>query len=349
MLKFGIIGAGAIAQSGYDGLTASGGAEVIAVADTSPKSVSAYAERNGIGKTFADAGSLLRDRDIDAVYIAVPNAFHAPYAIAALEAGKHVILDKPFATNLAEAQKVIDAAGKARKLFMLGMNQRFTEGAQRVHALATQGYFGEIYRMRAFWRRRSGIPRLGTWFGSRKLSGGGCFLDIGVHMLDLAMWTASNFDVESVNGATYTKFGSRGMGQGSWGLSDPGPLPFDVDDCALAFIRMSNGATIQVEISWASHQKEDDAYNLELFGPEAGAIVYPGEIYTHDKVLNAPADITGLGTPLAYPHCNRFVNFVKAIRGEEKPCVTPEEALKVQRVIDAVYESAASRREVRLS
>jgi predicted dehydrogenase len=348
MLKFGIIGAGAISQSGYDGVTMSGEAEVVAIADISEKRRKDFAARNKVPRQFPDAASLTREKDLDAVYIAVPNAFHAPFAIAALEAGKHVILDKPFATSWAEAKTVIDAAVKAKKLFMVGMNQRFTPGAQRVRALADKGFFGDVYRLRAFWRRRAGSPRLGTWFGNRKLAGGGCFLDIGVHMLDLAMWTSNNFEVESVSGAVTTVFGNRGLGQGGWGLSDPEGLPFDVDDGALAFIRMKNGAIIQVEISWAAHQKDDDAYNVELFGSEAGALVYPGEIYYHDKALNAPANVAELGTPLTYPAANRFVNFVKAIRGEEKPCVSHEESLKVQRVIDAVYESSATRKEVRL-
>ena len=189
---------------------------------------------------------------------------------------------------------------------------------------------------------------MGTWFGSRKLAGGGCFLDLGVHMVDLAMWTSANFDAESVSGAVTTKFGNRGLGRGDWGRSDPEGLAFDVEDNAIAFIRMKNGAVIQVEISWAAHQKEQDTFNLELLGSEAGARVYPGEIYLHDSVLDAPANITGLGMPLRYPEADRFVNFVKAIRDEEKPCVTHEESLKVQQVIDAVYASSDTRREVRL-
>ena len=348
MLKFGIIGAGAISQSGYDGITMSGAAEVVAVADTSEKRLKEFAALNKVPRTFPDAAGLIRDKDLDAVYIAVPSAFHAPFATQALEAGKHVLLEKPFATSYAEAQGVIDAAVKARKIFMVGMNQRFTEGAQRIRALTEKGYFGDIYRLRAFWRRRSGIPALGTWFSSRKLAGGGCLLDIGVHMLDLAMWTANNFDVESVSAAVTTKFGNRGLGRGTWGKSDPEGLSFDVEDGASAFIRMKNGAVIQAEINWAAHQKENDSYNLELFGSEAGARVYPGEIYTWDKALNAAATIADLGTPLTYPEANRFVNFVKAIRGEEKPCVTHEESLKVQRVIDAAYESSAAHREVRI-
>ncbi|MCX7030382.1 MAG: Gfo/Idh/MocA family oxidoreductase [Spirochaetes bacterium] len=348
MLKFGIIGAGMIAPSGVEGAAKSGIAEVVAVADIHPGRLSAFAAKHGIKKTYPKAEDLIHDKGIDAVYIAVPNAYHAPYAVAALESGKHVILDKPFATSYAEASRVVEAARKSGKVFTVGMNQRFVEGAQKIRTLAERGYFGEIYRMRAFWRRRRGAPRLGTWFGSRKLSGGGCFLDIGVHMLDLALYTAGDFDAESVSGAVYTKFGNRGLGEGSWGASDPEGMPFDVDDCALALIRMKSGASVQVEISWAAHQKDGDNHNVEIFGTEADAQLYPGEVYRFDRDLGTNVEAGDLRLPLKYPHANRFVNFFRAILGEEELCVTHEQALKVQRIIDAVYESSATRHEIRL-
>jgi predicted dehydrogenase len=348
VLKFGIIGAGMIAPSGVEGAAKSGIAEVVAVADIHPGRLSAFAAKHGIAKTYPKAEDLIRDKGIEAVYIAVPNTYHAPYAVAALEAGKHVILDKPFATSYAEANRVVEAARKSGKVFTVGMNQRFVEGAQKIRALAERGYFGEIYWMRAFWRRRRGAPRLGTWFGSRKLSGGGCFLDIGVHMLDLALYTAGDFDAESVSSAVYTKFGNRGLGEGNWGSSTPEGLPFDVDDCALALIRMKSGASVQVEISWAANQKDGDNHNVEIFGTEAGAQLYPGEVYRFDRDLGTNVEAGDLHLPLKYPHANRFVNFFRAILGEEELCVTHEQALKVQRIIDAVYESSATRREIRL-
>ena len=116
---------------------------------------------------------------------------------------------------------MVEAARKSRRVFTVGMNQRFTEGAQKVRSLAERGYFGEIYRMRAFWRRRWGAPRSCTWL-NRKLSGGGCFLDIGVHMLDLALYLAGDFDAESVTGAVYTKFGNRGSARAAGRLGSRG-------------------------------------------------------------------------------------------------------------------------------
>ena len=348
MLKFGIAGAGMIAQYGFDGIVASGEAEVTAIADPHQGRAQEFARRNGIRSVLADAQDLFSDKSLDAVYIATPTAYHAPYAVAALEAGKHVLLEKPFAFSHSDARKVVDAAAAGGKTFMLGMNFRFEKGTQQVRLLSDRGYFGEIHRMRAFWRRRSGAPRLGTWFGNKKLAGGGCFMDIGVHMIDLALWMSANFEVAGVSAAVYSKFGGRGLGEGTWGASTPEGLAFDVEDSASAFIRMKNGATVHVEISWVAHQKEDDAHGVELFGTEAGASISPVAIYRTDGDLSAPVDIGRLGVPLLYPHCNKFVNFVRSVLGQEQLCVTPEQALAVQRVIDAAYQSAASGREVLL-
>jgi predicted dehydrogenase len=335
-----------IAQSGLDGIKASGAAEVVAIADPHAGRVQELARRNGVRSVFPDAADIFRDKSIDAVYIATPTVHHAPQAIAAFAAGKHVLLEKPFAFSHSDARKVVEAAEASRKIFMLGMNFRFEQGAQQVRTLAEKGYFGEIHRMRAFWRRRSGAPRLGTWFGNKRLAGGGCFMDLGVHMIDLALWTSGNFDVTSVSAAVYSKFGSRGLGQGTWGASTPEGIPFDVEDSASAFLRMKNGATVQVEISWVAHQKEDDAHGVELFGTEAGARISPVEIYRVDRDLSAPLDINRLGVEVPYPHCNKYVNFVRALQDLEQPCITAHQALAVQRSIDAAYQSAESGREV---
>jgi predicted dehydrogenase len=348
MLKFGIVGAGMIAQSGFDGITASEAAEVVSIADPHQGRAEEFALRNRLPTVRSDAKDLFRDPSLDALYIATPTAYHAPYAIAALEAGKHVILEKPFAFSYADARRVADAAAAARKTFMLGMNFRFEKSTQLVRSLTERGYFGEIHRIRAFWRRRFGAPRLGTWFGNKKLAGGGCFMDIGVHMIDLALWTSGNFDVASVSAAVYSKFGSRGLGEGSWGASTPEGIPFDVEDSASAFLRMKNGASVQIEVSWVAHQKKDDAHGVEIFGTEAGASLPPVEIYRLDKDLAAPVDVARIGLPLSHPHCNRFINFVRALQGIEQPCVTMDQALRVQQVIDATYQSAASGREVLL-
>jgi predicted dehydrogenase len=167
-------------------------------------------------------------------------------------------------------------------------------------------------------------------------------------MLDLALFTIGNFDVEAVSGAVFSKLGPRGIGHGGWGWSDDEKIPFDVDDLSMALIRLKGGAVVQLGISWAAHQKANDVYNVELHGTEAGATLYPGEVYKYDPVTKGTYDIANLKPVLAWPHCDRFVNFVKSINGDEKPGVTLDQALKVQAVLDALYLSAKEGREIRL-
>lgn len=346
-LKFGIIGAGAISYSSSREINAHPDAEIIALSDSNAERLANLGGTLGVSRLYPSSKEIIADPDVDALYIAVPNAFHAPLSEQALDAGKHVILEKPFALNKREADAVAAAVYRCGKLFMVGMNQRFVPGAQKTKSLALSGALGDIYHAKACWMRRSGIPRMGTWFGNKALSGGGSLLDIGVHLMDLALYLMDNFEPATVTGATYTRFGNRGLGEGGWGISDREDIAFDVDDFATALIKLQGGATLSLDVSWALHQKESNNMNVNLYGSEAGASVYPPEIYRsgdngeYNVVQNPAAD-------LVYGHTSRFHNFINAILDREAPCVTLEQALKVQSIIDAIYESCSTGREVRL-
>jgi predicted dehydrogenase len=228
------------------------------------------------------------------------------------------------------------------------MNQRFRAESQRVAELVRNGKLGQVYHAKAFWLRRSGIPKLGTWFSSKALAGGGALYDIGVHLLDLALFALDRFDPVSVSGQTYSVFGPRGIGEGTWGLSDRAHQQFDVDDNATALLRFADGATLVLDVSWAMHQKEPERMNVLLHGSEAGAGIYPGELYRFGSEPGVYETSTLPDSPLPYPHCNRFHNFIGSILGTEEPCVTPAQALAVQRILDAIAESSRTGREVML-
>ncbi len=347
-LQVGMIGAGAIANSHCDGINKHPQAKVVAVADTSKERVTALAVKFNIAKVYAKWEELVADRDIDAVSIALPNALHAPVALAALKAGKHVILDKPFAMNQKEATAVIAAAKKAHKTFMLGMNQRFSREAQTLKVVASRGDLGEIYHAKAYWLRRTGSPKFGTWFTRKDLSGGGCLLDIGVHMLDLCLHLMGNFKPVAVSGATYTKFGHRGIGEGGWGMSDRGAPVFDVDDFATALIKFQNGATVELNSSWVLHMDQPNKNNVELFGADGGASVNPLRVFRFGKNKGEYEVVEPQNVKIAYPHMNRFVNWVDVILSNDKPMCTPDESLAVQKILDAVYLSSKSGKEVRI-
>lgn len=345
-IRFGIIGAGEIGRLTGRDLARHPAAAIEGVADVSGERAGVLAAMLGAPSTYTDAADLVRSDEIDAVYIAVPNAQHTSVACAALEAGKHVLLEKPFAVNLAAAQKIADTAAKQDRLLMVGMNQRFERNVQRARLLASAGTFGDVYHVKAFWRRRQGIPRIGSWFTSKAASGGGALLDIGVHVLDVALHVLGNYRAETVSAATFTRFGNRGIGEFEWGRSERVFEGFDVEDFATAMIRLQGGAAVTLEAAWAMHQPQHNDHDVVLFGELAGMSVYNDELFLNDPeggyriVQQAPTP------PLPAPHCSRAHHFVNVLLGDEQPLVSVDEALAVQQILDAIYESAASGREV---
>jgi predicted dehydrogenase len=349
LLRFGVLGAGQISRIACQEINSHAAARVVAASDPHADRLAELSAGLGGVRTYDANEALLADPELDAVFIATPNVFHAPLALAALAAGKHVLVEKPFATNAAEAEAVVSAAKRSGKLLSVGMNQRFRPESQRVAALVRAGKLGHVYHAKAFWFRRAGIPKLGTWFGKKSLAGGGALYDIGVHVLDLALFVMGRFDPISVSGQVYTSFGHRGIGEGSWSLSERSHLEFDVDDGATALLRFADGATLTLDVSWAIHQKEPDRMNVLVRGSDAGAGCYPGERYRFGSEKGVYETTTLAETPLQYPHANRFHNFIGAVLGSESLCVTPGQAIVVQRVLDAIYESSRLGREVMLS
>lgn len=346
-VRFGFIGAGMIAHYSAENVHKHPRGRVVAVHDTNAERARDMAAKQGVAKVHDDVSALLADPEIDAVYIAVPNKFHADLAMAALEAGKHVLIEKPLAMNAREGEAMIAAAGKSGRVLLVGMNQRYIPAAQTIRAAVAAGEGGEIYHAKAYWWRRAGIPKLGTWFTHKALAGAGACNDIGVHALDVCLFMMDNFDPVSVSGATYAKFGPRGLGEGGWGHSDREHSDFDVDDFATAFIRMRNGATVSFDAVWASHYPEEQKFGVELYGTEGGFSLDPlqfrhagGDSYLVEEDLQRT---------LALPHCDRFHNLINHLLEGEQLLVKPEQALVVQKILDGINESARTGREVSIA
>jgi len=347
-IRFGFVGAGAIAAISAQAINSHSNGRVVAVQDVHAGRREELCRKFSISRNYEKIEDLLADKNVDAVYIAVPNKFHVPFALQAIEAGKHVILEKPFAVNADEANAAITAARKKGVVLTLGMNERFLETSQRFRALVANGVLGEIYHAKAYWLRRAGIPKLGTWFCSKELAGGGCLYDIGVHVLDLCLYVMDNFEPVSVFGATYSKFGPRGLGEGGWGHSEKSAIPFDVEDFAVGQIRLANGATISLDATWARHAEDSNQFDVELFGTEAGAKVYADKLFRYDPTLGAHYTIEKPRAQVRFPHLNRFHNFINHLLGREELCVTMDQALVVQRTLDALALSAQTGKSVEL-
>ncbi len=346
LINVAVIGAGAIGLDHLASFKQHPSARVVALAEVSPERGREAADRFNVPELVTDYRVLLGRDDIHVVSIALPNYLHAPVALAALKAGKHVMLDKPMATNARDAAKLVAEAKQRKRLLMVGQNIRFTPEVQTARKLVQDGVLGDVYHAKTAWCRRSGIPRIGSWFTQTKYAGGGCTYDIGVHALDRCLYLMGEFEAAAVSGQTFAQFGPRGRGDGSWGKSEVDPTrPFDVDDLSIALIKLKSGRTVLLEASWAAHQPEPDVNGTQLFGTEAGLTFPPLRLHRQGKLGYA----TELVPPQAsYVHANRMVHFIDCLLGKAEPHVKPAESLAVQRILDAIYLSAKTGREVRI-
>lgn len=347
-INLGLIGAGAIAALTAREFSRHPQAKILAVADVNQERADALAAQVGAEAAYSDVETLLARQDIDAVYIAVPNVHHEAIARLALAADKHVLLDKPFAIDLHAAERIVATAESSDRLLMVGMNQRFERNVQRARNLCQHNRLGEIYHVKATWQRRAGIPRMGSWFTSKSMAGGGALLDIGVHVLDVALFLLDNFKPVSVSGATFTRFGQRGLGEGGWGISERDFDAFDVEDFATALIRLEGGTVINLEAAWAMHQRQGTSHDVILHGEDAALAVFADELYEAGEKSEYRIIQNIHTAPIAYPHCSRTHHFINVLLGEEQPLVTVAQALAVQRILDGIYESTRTGREVML-
>jgi predicted dehydrogenase len=342
-----VMGAGAIGHDHLASFQQHPAATVAAICELSPARGREAADRYGVPVLVTDYRALIARPDIDVVSIALPNYLHAPVALAALRAGKHVMVDKPMTTSARDAARLVTEAKRRGLLLMVGQSHRFFPEVQTARQLVAAGAIGDVYHAKTAICFRRGIPRIGSWFTQKKFAGGGCLYDIGVHALDRGLFLLGEFEAVAVSGQTYAQMGPRGRGNGGWGRSEIDPkMPFDVDDLALALIKLQSGRTVLLEVSWAAYQAEPVVNATQLFGTEGGLSVPPLRVIRPTKRGYATEDVDA--APLL-AHSNRMVHFIDCLLGRAEPLVRPEESLAVQKILDAIYRSAATGREVRLA
>lgn len=343
-IRIGVVGVG-IGRVHLDGYRKLGGSvEITGICDLREDRARKTAEEYGAKHVFTDYNHLLALDELDAVSICTPNAFHAEVALAAIAARKHVICEKPMANTLASAQSIVEATRRSDKIFMMGMNNRFRGDTQVLKAFIERGDLGEIYYAKCGWVRRNGIPGFGGWFTTKALSGGGPLIDIGVHALDVTMYLMGNPAPVSVSGSTYAKFGPHGQGGGGYGTApDPEKVKtYDVEDLATGLVKFDNGATLFLEASWTSHIEKDRFYST-LHGTDGGADLDPLRIHT--DMAGAPVDIAP-HAPHIGGHEAEVAHFIDCIRQGKAPIATAEQGLHVLQILDAIYRSSETGREI---
>ncbi|MCC3371493.1 Gfo/Idh/MocA family protein [Cohnella sp. REN36] len=341
-LRVGIIGTGNIFRFAHlPGWTSHPDVEIVAFCDANRASAEAMVQDYPGTKVYEDYRDLLADPSIDIVGVSTPNLYHSEIAIAALRQGKHVFCEKPDAINPVEAQKMADAARDAGKLLMTMRNNRFAAAAQFAKRIITQGQLGELYTGRCGWIRRKGIPGRGGWFTTKALSGGGPLIDLGVHMIDMAMWLSGNPKPVTVSGSTYRKFADRPDASGR--------VPegtFDVEDLAAGFIRFDNGASLQIEFSWASHIAEEQKF-VEWRGTEGGFSLVNDRLRLFTDNGGTPVDQQPhFGGNEIPQHTANIHHFIACVQGREEPILTPEHGVDMIKILSAIYESAERGREI---
>jgi predicted dehydrogenase len=349
-LKIGIIGAGGMANYHIPGFR-QGGAEIVAIADTNGAAAAKMAAKHGVPKSYASVARMLARESLDAVSIITPNKFHKPLALQALAAGKHVFCEKPPALSAAEMAQMKAAAGRARRQLMFNFNNRARPEACAMMAYLRGGAVGRIHSAQALWIRRTGIPGFGGWFTTRKLSGGGPVIDL-LHMIDLALYFMDYPEPQWVMAQTFNDFISNKAFKGPWGLPDVAKGVTDVESAAHGFIRFKTGQVLFLRNSWAEMNRREEV-SVTFQGQKAGGCVK--RLFGRDGLDDTSIDTCELyvqenGRPVnkeivvaSDPSMGRIraaMNFVLALEGREAPLNTPDQALKLMKIIDAIYASA---------
>lgn len=348
-VKVGIIGLGGICINAHmPGYLKMDNVEVAAICDINPKKIEAYKEQYNMPDvpSFTDYKDLLNVDGLDYVDICTPNYLHSIIAVDALNKGLHVFCEKPDAVSVEEAEKMKAAAEKSGKQLMVMRNNRYRNSSKYLKTYIEEGNMGEIYCGRCGWQRRRGIPGKGGWFTTKEQSGGGPLIDLGVHMIDLAIWLMGNPTPVSVSGSTYRKFADSDVSDSvnsKYGEKVEDGI-FDVEDLAMGFIKFDNGACLQIEFSWASNVDKECNY-VELRGTKAGASTKDGlQIFTEKNgvlVDEKPVLIDNTNA-----HADNIRHFIDVIQNGATPEFEPIQGLNMIKILTAMYKSAETGREV---
>lgn len=336
-LRMAIIGSGQIAQvthiPNYQTMKE---VEIVGICDTRFEAARSAAEKFAIPHFYDSHGQMLQELQPDAVTICVPNKFHCPITLDALEAGCHVFCEKPPAITAEEAQCMEEKAREKGVLLSYGFHFRSSEQVRYLKEIIDRGDMGDIYHASVKWLRRRGIPGWGT-FTSKEIQGGGPLIDIGAHMLDVTLYLMQYPPISYVCASAHDFLGktSKAGLMGAWN-----PEKFTVEDSLFGYIQFANGASLEIKTAFAINEKERDIRNVQLYGSRLGASVFPLEL--HGEADGQLFDQQFPYMEMRDFHIDMDQNFVKACLGETKLLVTAAQGTYIQQLIEALYKSAES-------
>ncbi|MBS1902522.1 MAG: Gfo/Idh/MocA family oxidoreductase [Bacteroidetes bacterium] len=334
-LKLALVGCGNIGQIVHlPILKRMADVELCAIVDPDERKAKAIAERYGVHSTFKSIDALLATglgSEIQAVDVCTPTDQHSAPAIAALQSGKDVIVEKPIARTAKEAKAIADVADEYGRKLMVGMNNRFRPDTMILKSFIESKELGNVYYIKSGWLKQQSSAA--TWQQQKEKSGGGVFIDLGIVMLDMALWLLNYPKVATVSATTYYQFTKK------------------VEDSAAVFIRLADGVTLTIETSWTFH-REGDFFYCNVFGKDGSAFINPLRVFKHvagNLVNLTPAKTESQVAMYKKSYENELRHFVNACRGLVPLVSTGNEATMRMQVVEAIYQSAAKNKEVTLS
>ncbi|EKN65217.1 oxidoreductase domain-containing protein [Neobacillus bataviensis LMG 21833] len=346
-LKVGVIGAGSLSEAHLDAYKNNPTVELVAVCDLVEERAAEKAKKYAIANIYTDYQEMLKDPELDAVSVVTWNNTHKDIAVAALDAGKHVLCEKPLCMSYEEALEIKAATERTDKQFMIGYVRRHASSIAILKEFIDNGSLGEIYYAKASNLRRLGNP--GGWFSDKSRSGGGPLIDIGVHVLDLLWYLMGRPKVKTVSANTYNKLGNRSNIKtlSFYQAADYSPEN-NVEDLANAIIRFDNGASLMVDVSFTLHAKQDQSSAI-IFGDKGGAEIDPQLVMVreeNDIILNCTPQIDHPSFNFADGFQNEINHFVNSCLTGEEPIGGIEDGLEMMKILTAIYESAEKKREI---
>jgi predicted dehydrogenase len=344
-IGFGIVGLGAIAGLHAEALGQIEGAELRAVCDNDPRRAQAFADRHG-GRPCGDIGDFLRDDGVEAVLVTTPSGLHEAVAVAAMKAGRHVIVEKPLEITEERCERMI-AAAKENGVLLSGVFQnRFFEASRRTREAVEKGRFGKIVMCNAYvkWYRSQEYYDGGVWRGTMEIDGGGALMNQSVHALDLLLWFGGK--VREVSARSATLAHER----------------IEVEDVLVSTVLFENGAMGTVEATTAVHSGFPK--RMEILGT-GGCVILEEENITEwrfaeerkedDEIrarFKSLSGASGASDPMGISsegHRLQFEDCIKALETGKPPLVDGTEAAKAVALVRAMYKSAEDGKPVVLS
>ncbi len=308
--------------------------ELCAIVDPDERKAKTIAERFGIPLTFKSVDAMLSSSigsEIEAVDICTPTDQHKAPAIAALQAGKDVLVEKPIARSAKEAKEIADVAAKYDRKLMVGMNSRFRPDTLILKSFIDSHELGSIYYIKSGWLKQQ--SSVASWQQQKEKSGGGVFVDLGIVMLDMALWLLNYPKVSTVSATTYNQFTKK------------------VEDSAAVFIRLADGVTLTIETSWTFH-RDGDFFYCNVFGKDGSAFINPLRVFKQvagNLVNLTPAKSESQVALYKKSYENELRHFINCVKGLVPIVSSGEEAVMRMQIVEAIYQSAAKNKEIALS